>query len=170
MALQPRLQYTRRVATRVKWVFFVYRLPRDPSTPRIAVWRRLRRMGVVQVADGVVALPLDARTKEQLEWVADEVVEAGGETSLWIAEAGSAAQERALAERMADAVAKEYVDVIAAAEGAAALQAPAARRRSLQRLRRELRAIGARDFFPPPEAAVARRAVEGLGGAREVSA
>jgi len=43
------------VAARLKWVFLVY-LPRDPSTPRIALWRRLRRPGGVQVADGVVAL------------------------------------------------------------------------------------------------------------------
>jgi len=157
------------VAARLKWVFLVYRLPRDPSTPRIALWRRLRRLGVVQVADGVVALPLDARTKEQLEWAAEEVVEADGEASLWIAEAGSAAQERALAERMAVAVAREYVEVIGAAEEAAR-QPAAARRRSLQRLRRELRAIGTRDFFPPPEAAMARRAVEALSGAREASA
>ena len=157
------------MATRLKWVFLVYRLPRDPSTPRIALWRHLRRLGVVQVADGVVALPLDARTKEKLEWAAEEVVEAGGEASLWIAEAGSAAQERALAERMAAAVAKEYVEVAAAAEEAAR-QSPATRRRSLQRLRRELRAIGSRDFFPPPEAAMARRAVEALGGARKATA
>lgn len=118
---------------------------------------------------GVVALPLDARTKEQLEWAAEEVVAAGGDAGLWIAEATSAAQERALAGRMADAVAQEYIAVITAAEEANH-QVPAARRRTLQRLRRELRAIGRRDFFSPPEAAAARRAVEGLGGAREVSA
>ena len=51
------------MAASLKWVFLVYRLPREPSTPRIALWRRLRRLGVVQIADGVVALPLDARTK-----------------------------------------------------------------------------------------------------------
>ena len=157
------------MAARLKWVFLVYRLPRDPSTPRIALWRRLRRLGVVQVADGVVALPLDARTKEQLEWAADEVVDAGGEAGLWVAEAASAAQERSLAERMAGVVAQEYVAIMTAAEQAAR-ETPANRKRALQRLRRELRAIGGRDFFPPPEATMARRAVEGLGGAREASA
>ena len=31
------------------------------------------RLGVVQLADGLVALPADARTREQLEWLADDV-------------------------------------------------------------------------------------------------
>ena len=148
--------------TRLKWVFLLYRLPRTPSTPRIALWRGLRRLGAVQLADGLVALPLDARTKEQLEWLADEVVEAGGEASIWIAEAGSAGQERALAGRMAEAV--------AAAAVAARSSSPSSRRRTLRRLRRELRATRARDFFPPPEAAEARRVVEALAEAMEATA
>src|SRR6266511_2921251 len=57
---------------RQQWVFLAYRLPREPSTPRIAVWRKLRRLGVVQLLDGLVVLPLDNRTREQLEWLADE--------------------------------------------------------------------------------------------------
>jgi hypothetical protein len=149
------------VSARLKWVFLVYRLPREPSTPRIALWRRLSRLGVAKLADAVVALPFDARTKEQLEWLAEWVVEEGGEATLWIAEAGSAAQERALAERMAAAVAEEYQAVIASASVAARDDA-AGQRRALRRLRRHLRAIRARDFFPPPEAAQASRAVEGL--------
>lgn len=157
------------MVVRLKWVFLVYRLPREPSTPRIALWRRLRRLGVVQVTDGVVALPLDARTKEQLEWLAEEVVEEGGEAGIWIAEAGSVAQERALAERMSQAVAQEYRGVVIDAAAAAGSQ-PAARRRVVRRLRRELRTIRARDFFPPPEAAEARRAVEVLTEALEASA
>src|SRR5258708_1839751 len=31
---------------RLQWVFLAYRLPREPSTPRIAVWRKLRRLGI----------------------------------------------------------------------------------------------------------------------------
>ena len=62
-------------ATRLQWVLLAYRLPREPSTPRIALWRKLRRLGVVQLLDGLVALPLDSRNREQLEWLADEVAD-----------------------------------------------------------------------------------------------
>src|SRR5213596_3730301 len=93
---------------RTAWVLLAYRLPREPSTPRSALWRKLRRLGAAQLLDGLAALPLDARNREQLEWLADEVVEAGGEATIWVGELGSGAQERELVRRMADVVAGEY--------------------------------------------------------------
>jgi hypothetical protein len=146
---------------RVEWVLLAYRIPREPSTPRITVWRKLRRLGVAQIVDGLVALPHDARTKEQLEWIGDEILETGGEATIWTARLGSVRQERELAERMADAVANEYRSVAnAAAEAASA--GLTARRRTLARLRRELRRIAQRDYFPPSEREAARAAVGAL--------
>ena len=138
-----------------------YRLPREPSTPRIAVWRRLRRLGAVQLVDGLVVLPRDGRTQEQLEWLADEIVEAGGEAAIWLARPGSVSQERELVERIAGRAADEYRAVVEAAE-AAREKDPAARRRTLARLRRTLQSIRDRDFFPPAERELAAQAVEQL--------
>jgi hypothetical protein len=153
----------------VKWVLLAYRMPREPSSPRIAVWRRLRALGVAQIVDGLVALPADARTKEQLEWVADMVVEAGGEAMLWTGRLTTTRQERELAARMTAEVAAAYREVIEAAHQAAG-ETLGVRRRTLARLRRELRRIGARDFFPPPERDAARVAVENLSMLVEASA
>lgn len=139
----------------------VYRLPRNPSTPRIMLWRKLRRLGVAQVVDGVVALPLDSRNREQLEWLADEVVEAGGEATIWVSETATAAHERALAGVMADRVAGEYREIAGDAKSALG-SAEVERRRTLARLRRELRRVASRDYFPPPERDEARAAVEHL--------
>jgi hypothetical protein len=139
------------------WVLLAYRLPREPSTPRIALWRRLRRLGALQLLDGLVALPLRDDTREQLEWLADEVLEAGGEATLWLAEPGSAAEGRALEARMRAAAADEY----------RALAAEAAQQRAgrgIARLRRALRAIRARDYFGATERDSAESAVEALAG------
>lgn len=146
---------------RVQWVLLAYRLPREPSTPRSALWRKLRRLGAAQVLDGLAALPLDARNREQLEWLADEVLEAGGEASIWVGELGSAAQERALAAGMAATVATDYRTLIEEAI-AAVDRPPGQRQRTLARLRREVRRIRARDYFPPPEREQAQRALDEL--------
>lgn len=161
--MQPRLQSS---LERRPWVLLAYRLPREPSTPRIAVWRKLKRLGAAQLLDGLVALPLDSRTREQLEWLAEEVGDAGGEASIWVGELALASQERELAARMREAVAGEYGAVIAEAERLR--EAPAGRRRrSLARLRRELRRIRRRDFFPPAEREQAQVAVEQLAATLE---
>jgi Protein ChrB, N-terminal len=157
------------MASTGEWVLLAYRLPREPSTPRIALWRRLKRLGAVQLLDGLVALPADAKTREQLEWAAEEVIEAGGDASIWTARPGTAGEERALATRMAEAVAADYRVLAEAAVAAAAGSDAVARRRTLRRLRRALHAIQARDYFPPPERERARQAVDALAGLVEVA-
>jgi Protein ChrB, N-terminal len=147
------------------WVLLAYRLPREPSTPRIAVWRRLRRLGAAQLLDGLVALPLDARNRERFDWLAGEIVEAGGEATVWHAGLAGRRQERELVAAMADAVAAEYEQLIEEAEGLGD-DSPGTRRRTLARLRRELRRIQDRDYFPNPARERAERAVEAL--ARQV--
>ena len=152
------------MAGSMEWLLLAYRMPREPSTPRIAVWRKLARLGVAKLGDGLVALPADARSQERLEWIAYEVAEAGGETTLWKSTLTSAAAELALAGRMAAAVAGEYRALItAAADAQADAQAGGpVKRQTVARLRRELRRISQRDYFPPPEREEARRTVESL--------
>jgi hypothetical protein len=142
-------------------VLLAYRMPREPSTPRITVWRTLERLGVVRLGDGLVGLPADARTREQVDWVAQQIVEAGGAATVWLAASGSAGQERAVAETLRAARAAEYEAVTAQAH-AASTASPGERMRTMRRLRAELRRIGRRDFFPPGERDLAHAAVEAL--------
>ena len=145
----------------MRWVLLAYRLPSRPSTPRITLWRRLRRLGALQIVDGLVALPNRSSTREQLEWLADEILEAGGEATVWLSDTTAPSHDRELVERMARAVAEEY-DAVARAARAASREAAPARRRELRRLRRRLQRIRLRDYFPSPEREAAEREVERL--------
>jgi hypothetical protein len=135
--------------------------PRLPSTPRSAVWRKLKRLGVAQLADGLVALPSDPRTREALGWIADEVIDYGGEATVWLGRPADTEGPAAIRSRMSDAIAAEYAAVVT--EAATALDAdPATRRRVAARLRRELHRIQDRDFFAETERDLAVRGVEDL--------
>lgn len=139
----------------VDWVLLSYRIPREPSTPRIAVWRRLKELGVAQVGDGLVALPNDARTKELLEWVANRVIEADGEAIVWVAQPSGRRTSQRLAAEMSDARAEEYRLLLE--EVAAEVEAGP---RTVQRWRRQLRKIDRRDYFRSPGRSEARQAIE----------
>jgi hypothetical protein len=144
-----------------EWVLLSYRLPREPSTPRIGIWRKLKRLGVAQLNDGLVALPDGDRTREALEWIAVEVGEAGGIASTWLARPGTERIGQDLAEELARARAAEYATVVTEAAATAELT-PSARRATKKRLLAQLQRIGKRDYFPPPERHAAHDAVAGI--------
>jgi hypothetical protein len=108
-----------------------------------------------------VALPADARTREQFDWIAEQVREANGTAGVWLARPGSDAQERELARSMQAARIAEYQEVEREAVEALTLDARQ-RSRALRTLRSELRRIRRRDFFPPRERDSATAAVEAL--------
>jgi hypothetical protein len=144
---------------RREWVLLAYRLPREPSTPRITVWRKLRRYGAAQIVDGLVALPATARTREQLQWVANDVLDAGGEASVWVGRLDTARFERELVGRMSGEIAAQYRELMQLARTA---ESDGAAHRTVKRLRAELRRIDERDHFGVAEAARAKRAIERL--------
>jgi 7-keto-8-aminopelargonate synthetase-like enzyme len=148
------------------WVLLCYRVPREPSAPRIAIWRKLKRLGVGQLSDGLVALPCDARTREQLEWIAEEVTEAGGSAGVWLARPATVAQEHELAAAMAAARAAEYAAVASQAHAAQGGY-DTGRATVVRRLRGELRRIARRDYFPPAVREQARAAVAALAEPRQ---
>jgi len=137
----------------------------------VAVWRKLRDLGALYLQDGVAALPEDAMTREQLEWLQLRVKEAGGEATLWEGRPGTVAEEGELVGAFRTSREESYSAIIAEAERVrrkAEMGGGNVLLEQLGKLEHEFRAERRRDSFRSPlraEAAAplkaARRAVRG---------
>jgi hypothetical protein len=149
-------------------VLLIYRIPREPSRHRVAVWRKLRDLGALYLQDGVAALPKDAMTREQLEWLQLRVKEAGGEATLWEGRPNTRAEGKELAEAFRSSREEAYRAILDAAQRV--------RRKAelggdgtlllaeLGKLDRKFRAERRRDYFRAPSR---KAASEALRAARQ---
>ena len=91
------------------WLVFCYSLPsKSGSGPRVALWRRLRRLGVCAVAGGAQVLPARAECAEALQWLAQEVRQAGGEALVMHVEQFAGLADRQLVDLFCAARAEDY--------------------------------------------------------------
>jgi ChrB-like protein len=74
------------ISTEFRWLVLVWRLPSGISTPRVAAWRRLRRLGAVALTPGSAVVAYSDYLHEQIDWVAEEITDAGGDA--WVLPVG----------------------------------------------------------------------------------
>ncbi len=64
----------------MKWVVFSYSLPsQTSSSPRVTLWRRLRRLGTVSSTGGTHVLPARDQCVEGFQWLAQEIRKSNGQ-------------------------------------------------------------------------------------------
>jgi hypothetical protein len=147
-----------------RWLLLSYRLPREPTRLRLAVWRRLKRVGAVPLHGAIWTVPLDAKTREDFEWLAEEIEEAGGTTLLWVAESLSGQQDQSIAARLRREAENRYAGLAASARTLAHRESAdteelRAALRALGRLERALRLEHRRDYFRAPGRQAAQEAI-----------
>jgi DNA-binding transcriptional regulator PaaX len=160
-----------------RWLILIYRLPREPSRPRVAAWRKLKALGALYLQDGVVALPEDAVTREQLEWLQLQIQEAKGEAKLWQAQPNTSKENKELVGAFRSSREEAYRTLIAGAkriQRKAELGGSKTLPEELSKLEREFRMERRRDYFRSPlrkeaDSALkaARKAVRQGGGTEE---
>jgi hypothetical protein len=136
-----------------KWVVLTWRLPSGSSTPRVTTWRTLQRMGAALLTPGAAAVPYSEDLLEQTEWLAERIVESGGEA--WVLPV-SELRERDEAEirvRVRSAREHEYESLRAKAERPLTS-------RGVVALEHGYRSVVARDHFRAAGRGRARRAID----------
>jgi hypothetical protein len=145
------------------WTVFSYSLPsKGRSSPRVAVWRRLRALGAISPKGGVHVLPAREECVEAFQWLAQEVEQAGGEALLLRVERFEGLSDARLMELFREARKEDYGALDARAASLEKTLTGARRRDSrddaqarelLGRLRREYAEIARVDFFESPAGA-----------------
>lgn len=140
----------------MNWLVLTYSLPAGPnSSPRVTLWRRLKRLGAV-VVTGAHILPEREECREAFQWLSQEIRQAQGEALVLHVAEVEGLSDAELVALFRDARGKEYAELEAqltpleeqAAESAVA---SAATREGLERLRRRHAEIARTDYFDSPE-------------------
>ncbi len=135
------------------WLLLLFSLPTNRNTERVAVWRRLKKMGAVQIKTSTYLLPDEPPQYEQFQWLAQQIRDYGGDSTLVRAhEIEGLTKEKVVS--LFNAVRdKEYVDLRKALQGFISrgwksnAEFAAAELERLTKQFRELRQI---DFFDSP--------------------
>ena len=156
------------------WLLLLYSLPSGQKTERVAIWRRLKKMGAVQIKTSTYLLPDETAQYEQFQWLAQQIRDYGGDSTLVRANEIEGLTRENVVAMFNNARAKDY------AELRKSLQGFFARRKrvdaeeaaaELERVTRQFREIRAVDFFDSPrghDVAMLLQRAEGPKRARQL--
>ncbi len=96
----------------IPWVLLVYKIPREPTSSRATIWRKLKRLGALLLHDAVWVLPATPWTREQFQWLAVEIGELGGEAYLWESHLLLNGQAEALVQQFQARVDAAYQEIL----------------------------------------------------------
>ena len=95
----------------ITWLILAYSLPPEPSRKRVAVWRRMRKLGAVYLNEGIWFLPETVHLTATMTEVLREVRSEGGTGWGFRAEALRPEEREELRSRFSAARAEEYGEI-----------------------------------------------------------
>jgi hypothetical protein len=157
------------------WLLLLFSLPTNRNTERVAVWRRLKKMGAVQIKTSTYLLPDEPAQYEQFQWLAQQIRDYGGDSTLVRAQEIEGLSKEKVVAMFNDARAKDCAGL------RKSIQSFIGRRKKmdsqtaaaeLQRLTRQFREIRQVDFFESArghDIAMLLRRAEGRSGMRQLA-
>ena len=95
------------------WLLLTYKVPAEPASKRVALWRRLKSMGAVYLQNGVCLLPKTDDHARRLKMLENDIAEIGGEAVILEAVALDRLQEDKVVARFKvdrDDAYREFID------------------------------------------------------------
>ena len=137
-----------------KWLLLVYKIPRHPTALRVSIWRKLKQLESLLLHDSVWVLPLSTQTREQFQWIAAEIIEIGGEATVWVSEMESERESERLTKAFSTKTDSAYKEILTKLRQ---------KNPNLAVLARRYQQVFARDYFESPIGAKVRKALLAKG-------
>src|SRR5437660_5259308 len=144
-----------RVKRKLTWLLLLLRLPATHSAERVAIWRKLKKSGAIQIQTSTYSLPDQPARYETFQWLSQEIRFAGGDATRIRAREIEGLSNEKLIGLFNSARAKEYEGLM---ETLSALERHRTKRTGrtfvdrIDRVRKQFREIRQTDFFNSPRA------------------
>jgi hypothetical protein len=131
------------------WLLLLFRLPATHQAERVAIWRKLKRSGAIQIQTSTYVLPDAPARHEYFQWLTKEIRDAGGDATLVRAREIEGLSDEKLVNLFNSARAKDYASL---AKQLQRLLTRGKKVDEVERIRKQFRDIRERDFFDSPRA------------------
>jgi len=159
----------------IAWLLLLFSLPTNRNTERVAVWRRLKKMGAAQIKTSTYLLPDEPAQYEQFQWLAQQIRDYGGDSTLVRTQEIEGLTKEKVIAMFNDARAKDYGELRKSLQGFIGrrkkmdVETAAA---ELERLTGQFREIREVDFFDSArghDVAMLLRRAEGRSTAQQLA-
>ncbi|MEW6206903.1 MAG: chromate resistance protein ChrB domain-containing protein [Acidobacteriota bacterium] len=96
-----------------KWMLLIHQLPPQPTNLRVRIWRKLQKLGAAPVKNSVYVLPFNEKTREDFQWLKQEIESSGGEAAVFRADAVEGKTDREIIAAFRNARNEDYAQATA---------------------------------------------------------
>jgi hypothetical protein len=143
------------IKQKLTWLLLLLRLPATHKAERVAIWRKLKKSGAIQIQTSTYVLPDEPARYESFQWLSQEIRSVGGDATLVRAREIEGLPNEKLIELFNAARAKEYAslrELLRPSNRGRKNPAKKLRVATLDRVRKQFREIRQTDFFNSPRA------------------